>query len=292
MKKANLILKGLTFAALVTFTASCKKQSAVSESELSQNEIPAEYQKIIPYIEERVGKVDRSKLFFDESTKTLGYEDIGYSLDLKPIPKSLVQTENQFFPLGAVVASNYAKNIKVYIDPSIPSRVNSNGINARNIIDWAFYYWSNSTRYGSIKFILQNTSSGADIVVSAGTLNAWGYTLYPTQIPGYPGLSRPGSSIKFDFASNKVSSPGYTELSFLCLAIHEIGHSLGFAHSDQSAGTNISGTNNATFHTKNVCASLMRSAVYDCAWGATNPRKGLPGAWTSNDLTMIRTYYP
>jgi hypothetical protein len=297
MKKANLLLKVLSFSALVTFTAACKKQDVVIEKELSQNEIPAEFQKIIPIIEaEEGGKIDRSQLFYDASIQSIVYGDMAYPKGYQSFLNRHdgdAQIENNFHTRG-VVAANFAKNIKVFIDASIPSRVTANNISARNVIDWALYYWSNSTQFGSIRFILQNTASGADIVVSAGTLSgvAFGQAQLPVPIPGFPGLATPGKTIKFDFSSNKVGSSGLSEKTFFVLALHEIGHTLGFRHADQNVGILIPGTNDFNFHAANACGSIMRSAVDPCSWSNSNIRAGLPGSWTGDDFTMIRAYYP
>ena len=69
--------------------------------------------------------------------------------------------------------------------------------------------------------------------------------------------------------------------------LHELGHTLGFQHSDQNLGIRIPGTRDIRYHDANDCGSIMKSSVYNCNWRFGSSR----AAWTPDDWTSIGWAY-
>ena len=78
------------------------------------------------------------------------------------------------------------------------------------------------------------------------------------------------------------NNPDHDANDKMALLMHELGHNLGFLHSDQTAGYNIPGTADAAWHSRNTCGSIMRSSVFTCGW-----RTSGRSAWSTSDWRAV-----
>ena len=93
-----------------------------------------------------------------------------------------------------------------------------------------------------------------------------------------------GSWVKINTARALATTNETTKMT---LMIHELGHILGFEHSNQTRGQLIPGTNGASYHENNTCESIMRSSVYNCNWQSGSSVAG----WSRDDKIAINWAY-
>lgn len=172
---------------------------------------------------------------------------------------------------SSTIAEAYRRNITV----------NLSGVAAANTS------WANATRaamtnwssINGVNLVMVETTGAADIVVRIATRNdnlgdcdaALG-TLPASGAPGQEVLINP------DFMSS------YTSAKQVWIMTHELGHNIGFRHTDQSYGTLVFGTPGSD------AGSVMNSGNF---YGSDCP-PSLP-AWSSfssHDQAAARTLYP
>jgi|GEM_PF-481727 len=123
-----------------------------------------------------------------------------------------------------IVADQYAINIKVYIDPTVPVAWVSATRSA---------LFNLNTTTSKLRFSEVSSGSSADITI--GTT----YTQAPWVAQAYLPSSnqRPGNLITINTYYNSLTS-NVKEFTM----IHELGHTIGFYHTDQTQGIFIAGT--------------------------------------------------
>ena len=150
--------------------------------------------------------------------------------------------------------------------------------NYRTPFGWAAWHWTAIST--NIDIRRTYTRSQADIVLS--TFNEPNSGAF-ARAGGPSGNGNVGTYVNINIAKNHASTSSAEKM---VLMIHELGHTLGFHHSDSNLGRNIPQTNNATYHANNNCGSIMRSSVYRCGWTlSTNAQ------WTDDDRTAIDWAY-
>jgi hypothetical protein len=126
---------------------------------------------------------------------------------------------------GYLVSNTYVTNIKYYIEPVVPSAWKTairGAISQWNAINGTKLYLSEVT-----------SSSSANTRINTGYENAnWVARAY---LPSYSG--RPGHTMTINTRYNSLNS-GYK----LFTIVHEMGHTFGLYHTDQTQGTFIQGT--------------------------------------------------
>lgn len=156
-----------------------------------------------------------------------------------------------------LVSNNYISNITVYIESSVPSSWKTATRNAMN-------QWNaiNGTR---LHFSETSNRNAALIRVNTGYSNQnWVAQAY---LPFYNG--RPGNLMTINTRYNSLDSGRK-----LFTMVHEMGHTFGFYHTDQSQGIFIPGTPSVDAN------SVMNS--YVLPWNG----------FTSGDVDAVQIMYP
>jgi|GEM_PF-2484923 len=154
------------------------------------------------------------------------------------------------------VHSNYISNIKVYIRAGVPQ-------DWRTAIHEAISNWNNTlTR---VRFVFSSYAD-ADIRIN-GDNDGGNGTVASAYLPGM--FFTPGSEININYHYSTLSA------SQKVFAItHELGHTIGFKHTDQTDGNYINGTPTSDPN------SVMNSTVL--SWSG----------FTSGDITAVNIVYP
>ncbi|WP_298779385.1 M57 family metalloprotease [uncultured Polaribacter sp.] len=269
MKKIKLI----TLVLLCTFIQSCNHEDS---SLIEEVKLTDEAQKTFNYLVE-VENYDPNSLKVDYDTNSFFYEDdIAISFGVEEYQEERQASikgsnnesaRNRWF--GGTVYYSNSRNITYYVNSNFPSNYNS-------ALYYAIRHWNAASR--NINFTKVNNSKQADIVIGGyynSRDNAWARAEIPT------GNGNVGSWLSVN--SNYGNSANLN--TKMVLLIHELGHNLGFEHSDSTRGDYISSTGGATYHTNNTCASIMRSSMYVCDW-----RTDYSG-WSLADRRAIHNTY-
>jgi hypothetical protein len=261
--KINIAL--ITLATII----SCQKEEVEVISPITievQNEIPPkeaqgtfEYLKTLGYNDNEIKACNKEAGFL--------VNDMIFPYELYDnLKNNSLLNRNQWH--GSNVTHANSNSVTYYIDSTFPQ-------DYKNELRWSFYYWNKTSP--NINCSETTVRANADIICAGAFLN--GLSNAVASLPN--GNGNVGRKI----TSNK-SNPMNDGGSRLVVYMHEIGHVLGYNHSDQNGGIKIPNTGDATYHANNACGSLMRSGVSQCSWAFDGVVR-----WSQYDQTAINTYY-
>jgi hypothetical protein len=271
MKKQNLwiMLFGITL-----LTACSKDQEAVQdqktivETQLSQEALDTK-----KLILDRGTK--ESEIFVDHETKSFIVGDVGFPFDWATNLKKIQANEKNYRTETTVTSAN-SNSITYFINKS---QVPANYVNP---IGWATYYWSIASK--NINFREVSSASQADIVFTSGTAPSGSSAQARANFPS--GNGNVGNIVQIFTNQNQPSDNNVR----IVLMIHELGHSLGYEHSNANRSSTAvylgSTTGTSQFHIDNTCGSVMRSTVFQCGWASDNRSK-----WSTSDKNSIDLLY-
>ncbi len=262
INQALYLLIGVTI-----FFSSCNKDSLNEEEVTSidtQNvitkEIPNKYLRLVEGLSKQ--GFNQENFEYDRIN-----DEIIYQKDIIFNEKHLRKEKNYYWTNNGIISRENSRNISYYIDidgtDAFPT-------NYRTPLRTAFEYWSNS--HTNITITETTNETNADIICKhSGTITSVGRAEFPSN-----------NNIGSRLYVNNTYNNSYTENENLTLLLHEIGHALGYTHSDINEGNPlIPDTNNAQWHIDNTCGSIMRSSVFPCNWTLET------SDWSANDITSI-----
>ncbi|MDC1162468.1 M57 family metalloprotease [Tenacibaculum sp.] len=269
IKVGYLLVAGLMLA-------SCQSE----ETNSTDRQLSVEAQKTFDYLTQVEG-YSPDLLEADYDTKSFLYDgDAAITFNLKSnidqyenVNKKIEGTskKNQWIGNSGVLYVN-SRNITYYYEGSFPNEY-------KNALGWAAYHWSRANT--NINFRRVTRRSDAHLFLSSYSDRgdrAWARA----QLPRRDGKT--GTWLSINRANAFNTSNNTTRMT---LMIHELGHTLGFEHSDQTRGVRIPGTQGANYHARENCGSVMKSSVYNCNWKSGSTRAG----WTRDDWTSIHWAY-
>ncbi|MDJ1466543.1 M57 family metalloprotease [Cytophagaceae bacterium DM2B3-1] len=213
---------------------------------------------LIGFISTSTG-VEKSKIVYDATKKhfVLNGDVLVTRQDAEDRLKASKGGRTEHWRYNYLVSNTYVTNIKVYINPAVPSAWQTATRNALT-------QWNNIN--GTKLFFSEVTSStSANIRVITGYEAAsWVARAY---LPTYNG--RPGTPVEINTYYNSLPSG-----QKLFAMVHELGHTFGLLHTDQTSGTFITGTPTTDPN------SVMNSYVLN--WNG----------FTTGDVSAVQILYP
>ena len=197
--------------------------------------------------------------------------------------------------VSGLIAPENRTFITVFVNSTIPT---SGTDNWRNEVQAACNHW-NSITNTSI-YLRYVTSGPADITIRADNnvlndgayfmidgLLYWGYTLAAASWPGDGEVGQPGPTIDINLNTRRSdgSEITYTTGQKTYNMVHEIGHCLGFRHTNwsglgESTGIGIPGTPNSGVNPDPN--SVMNGGTAENSWGS----------FSNFDIIAVREIYP
>ena len=265
------ILKITLILLVITTIFSCQKEDIEVATPKTQNqELSMEAKATLDYLLS-VGYNEKD-LIHDYQAKVFIFEDMMFPYGFyKDIEETTSGNKNTISNTKVTVANS--KSIKYFLDTTYPTT------DAYVLaFDWAKYYWDISS--DNIYIERTYTKTEADIV--CGGVHGAPALFFARA--AFPSGGNVGKTINVN-----LDNLGTNFNQNMVLLMHEIGHTLGYGHSDQATGTGmtfIPNTHNATWHSGQNCGSIMKSAVYVCGWSSDNVRR-----WSADDITAINYGY-
>ncbi len=265
------------FLTTILLCASCQNED-LDQDNVNQVEysLSKEARATLTYLIEQGYSEESLKPDFSNETFIYG-DDIAFSfnykgnLDKNQPKEGSVEGKNQWYRVGNGVYYSNSRDITYYIERNFPRRFEYE-------FSWAAYHWSRISP--NINIRRTYTRSQADILVGTWyqtNTAAWARAALPD------GRGNVGSWLNINTAKDHEGS---SSESTMALLIHELGHNLGYLHSDQTEGELIPGTRGASYHQANNCGSVMKSSVYVCNW-----RLSTNAGWSSDDRNAIKWAY-
>ncbi|MDY8137932.1 hypothetical protein [Aquimarina sp. 2201CG5-10] len=255
---------------------SCQNEDLQESVDPVEQTLTKKAEATLDFLIEQGYSVHDLKPDFESETFIFG-DDIAFPFELKGnLDKNKPNEEttdqrNQWYYVGNGVYYSNSRNINYYIERNFPRSLEYE-------FSWAAYHWSRVSP--NINIRRTYTRSSADILVGAWystSDRAWARAALPS------GNGNVGSWLNVNTAKDHEGS---SSESTMALLIHELGHNLGYLHSDQTEGGRIPGTNGPGYHAANNCGSVMKSSVYVCNWRiSSNP------GWSYDDRTAINWAY-
>ncbi len=269
--------KLILFLTTALFCYSCQTEDLDQEG-LNQGEqtLTKEAKATLDFLIDQGYSVDHLTPNFDSKTFIYG-GDIAFPFELKgnldknqPEEKS-INEKNQWYRVGNGVYYSNSRDITYYIERNFPRQFEYE-------FSWAAYHWSRISP--NINIRRTYTRSQADILVGTWyqtNTAAWARAALPD------GRGNVGAWLNINTAKDHEGASGESTMALL---IHELGHNLGYLHSDQTEGSLIPGTRGVVYHRANNCGSVMKSSVYVCNW-----RLSSRAGWSSDDRRAIDWAY-
>lgn len=210
------------FLALSMFLFACSKDNVTADANADDKT-----EKLVSYLETQGFKKDKIVLkgdqFILDGDVVISKEDVEKRLANDANPDRIPYGEHW---RGMYLVSNtYNTNVRLYIDPAVPSAW-------RTAIQGAVNNWNavNGTRLG---MSIINSPSGVYTRIFMGFESAsWIARAY---LPASNG--RPGVSVEINSNYNSLAAS-----QKLFAITHELGHTIGFYHTNQTSGIFITGT--------------------------------------------------
>jgi hypothetical protein len=255
-KTQKIYLRKIYFLllALPVFLFACTKDNATTDAKAEDNT-----EKLVSYLETQGFKKDKIVLkgdqFILDGDVLISKEEVERRVANDANPSRIPSGEHW---RGLYLISNtYNTNVRLYIDPAVPTAW-------RTAIQGAVNNWNavNGTRLG---MSIITSASGVYTRVFMGFESAnWIARAYLPTSNGRPGVS-------VEINSNYNSLPASQKLFAIT---HELGHTIGFYHTNQTQGVFITGTPSVDAN------SVMNSFVLNWA------------GFTSGDVTATQIIYP
>ncbi|MEW7277537.1 M57 family metalloprotease [Aquimarina sp. 2201CG1-2-11] len=265
----NHRLKFLLVISIMTLI-SCEKESLNDEP----FGLPDNAQETLDYLTEILG-YDENDIQTDIDSEEFFVGDMGISFNyvqnrsLARTSSNGLEAKNQW--IGQDVSHSHSRDITYFMEADFPQAY-------RSPFSWAAWHWSSVSANISIRST--NTRANADVILSTFNDNNTGAF---ARAGGPSGNGNVGNYLNINVAKNHNNT---SDADKMALMLHELGHTLGFHHSDVTSGTHIPGTNNAAYHASNDCGSIMKSSVYTCGWTLSATAR-----WTADDRTAITWAY-
>jgi hypothetical protein len=274
MSNALLTKPSLVVFALLTFAAtSCKKtdvavpantsvEAPITPATPAETVSSEELASLVAYVKESTGEQNvsynaASATFVIDNDAQMGLEDArqyyAQSQSTGTASTESVQHRRSYY----VVARNKANVIKVYADASLPAVW-------LTALDRSIANWNAAGSYIKMTRVTSNVTGA--ILVKAANTGATGI-IATTYYPDYN--SNPGKSCTINTNYSYISS-GQQVFAIT----HELGHALGFGHTNSTYGSLVPGSPNSDGQ------SIMNSVCLN--WSA----------FTTYDLLAVRTIYP
>lgn len=251
--KTNFYASPLALLAIVVslFLLSCSKTNDVPAVEQPDEQVES----LISYLE---GKgFERSKIVLNGDNFVIDGDILISRADLEERVAKETGPSAEHWRGPYIVSNTYNSNIRIYIEPGVPAA----WVTA---VQGAIANWNaiTNTRLG---MSIVSSASSADCRIFMGFESAnWIARAYLPASSGRPGVS---AEINSNYNSLATSQK-------LFAITHELGHTIGFYHTNQNQGIFITGTPTTDAN------SVMNSFV-------------LPWAgFTSGDITATRILYP
>lgn len=242
------------FLALSMFLFACSKDNVTADVKAENNT-----DKLVSYLETQGFKKDKIVLkgdqFILDGDVIISKEEVEKRVANEANPGRIPSGEHW---RGLYLISNtYNTNVRLYIDPAVPTAW-------RTAIQGAVNNWNavNGTRLG---MSIINSASGVYTRIFMGFESAnWIARAYLPTSNGRPGVS-------VEINSNYNSLPASQKLFAIT---HELGHTIGFYHTNQTQGVFIQGTPSVDAN------SVMNSFVLNWA------------GFTAGDVLATQIIYP
>jgi len=244
----------LLFLGLSMFLFACSKDNVTADVKSEDNT-----EKLVNYLETQGFKKDKIVLkgdnFILDGDVIISREEVEKRVANDANPDRIPSGEHW---RGAYLVSNtYNNNVRLYIDPAVPTAW-------RTAIQGAVNNWNavNGTRLG---MSITTSATGVYTRVFMGFESAnWIARAYLPTSNGRPGVS-------VEINSNYNSLPASQKLFAIT---HELGHTIGFYHTNQTQGIFITGTPSVDAN------SVMNSFVLNWA------------GFTAGDVLATQILYP
>jgi hypothetical protein len=241
------------FLALSMFLLACTKDRIATEAQPKDNDPLVSYLEKQGFQKEKI--VLKGDNFILDGDVIISKAEVEKRVANEANPERVPSGEHW---RGAYLISNtYNSNVRLYIDPAVPTAW-------RSAIQGAVNNWNavNGTRLG---MSIVTSQSNSDTRIFMGFESAsWIARAY---LPGSNG--RPGVSVEIN--SNYNSLPSSQKLFAIT---HELGHTIGFYHTNQNQGIFIQGTPSVDAN------SVMNSFVLN--WNG----------FTAGDVLATQILYP
>lgn len=260
-------IKLCLYLTVVFIMNSCSNE----ETETLTQKLTPEAQKTFDYLVQ-TEDYNPDLLKVDYNTKSFIYDnDASLAFGIEKNIKNQLAGKNQWIGNSRILYEN-SRNITYYYEHNFPSQY-------AYAFSWATYHWSRVSP--NINFRQTSNRNSARVLIGSyydANDSAWARAELPKR-DGYT-----GSWVKINLARALTTNNETTKMT---LMIHELGHILGFEHSNQTRGVLIPGTNGASYHENNTCGSIMRSSIYNCNWQSGSAVAG----WSRDDKTAINWAY-
>jgi hypothetical protein len=269
--KKYLILVGLVFALAVAFFA-CKKDTVSVQTDKQEQQLSVEDQQIVDYLVSTgydaknitVGKdgyTVEGCMYMDRETLVAMMNG---AMDSMHVHDGGVEDRQRAVPYPYAVSIAHVGDITYFVHSSVSQCQNPTAWN--NAITTAAQKW-NEISYCKVNFIPTSQQAGADLIICSDnpTNKSFGLPSDFTNIGGMGMGQIPTwtSGLSGKFISINRSHTGTNRLT--CI-MHEMGHTLGFTHSNSTDGNHLFGTPQPDGLTSVMHGDLANTSTVFNAW--------------------------